>query len=209
MGNDFIDYFILLGQRIYISIKGRPRLFISVFFAIIITYALYSFYPSSLEVPVKYLNVSYDGEVTFSGIIKPSYFESGGEVYVAGYSPYANFLKEYKLEISLDKNYWANVPIYSTPPNRKNLTMFADLGYVNMNQIELKFYGKPSFTQQIELPGNISKEKFLNSLNVSIKIEKINSPRDWVLFFLVLIATLGCIYGILNSLLPDENKYKR
>lgn len=212
MGNGFINYFILLGQGIYVLIMGRLRLFISLFLAIVITFGLYSIYPSSLEIPVKYHNVSSNGYVTYvtySGSIEPSYFDSVGKVYAVGYSPYANFLKELRLEVSVDKDYWADVPIYSTPPNRKNLTMFADLGYVNLNQVKINFYGKTSFTQQIELPGSISKEEFLNSLKVSIEIEKINSPKDWVLLFLVFIATLGSAYGILNSILPNEDKYKR
>lgn len=209
MGKDFINYFMLLRQGIYAWIKGRPRLISSLVIAIIITIALYSFYPSSLEIPVKYSNLSSNGDFIYSGNIEPSYFESVGKVYVAGYSPYANLLKEYRLELSVDKNYWSDVPIYSTPPNRENLTMFADLGYVNLNQIKIYFYGKTTFTQQIKLPESVSKDNFLNSLNVSIEIEKIYSPKDRVLLFLVFFATLGAFYGILNSILPNEDKYKR
>lgn len=180
-------------------------LILSFLIAGIITYTLSKWgKPQTLELKLEsILTISPDiREFSLPITISPSYFSSVGKVYVTLSSPYREFLKEFKIEMSVDNYSWLEIPPYTTLPDRTELKKFVELGYVNLNQVRMMIYGKSFIPpQKIKLPSSVSKEDFLKSFEGNIVINPIKTRKDITLLVLVFVSILGTTYGILNSIM--------
>jgi hypothetical protein len=136
--------------------------------------------------------------------INPGYFTSIGKVYILIYSPYSESYKEFKVNLSSDGNNWKEVPFYSSLPNEKDYSKYADLGYVELKKPYIDLYREVIIPpkENITLPSGVTKEEFLNSFEFKMNLKRETTTQDNILLLITRIALFGVIFAVLNSFSP-------
>lgn len=187
----------------------------SLILTILITLIIYNYFGAAviIQQPSQSVNISVDPtEHSFLLSLAPGYFYSRANIYVATQSPYIECFNEFNQEMTFneDKNSWVRVPNYTKSPDKNEISKFADLGPINLDQLTLRIYERDYIPPQNLTPlcpPQIQKKDIY--FTTIIMIKRIITPEDWILLFLTSFSIFGTIYGLLDSILVDKFKSKK
>lgn len=128
--------------------------------------------------------------------IEPGSFKKTAKIISTITSPYIDSLKEFRMKMSTDKKEWIE---FKDNFNNQDMKAIESLGYIDLtNKYEQILYFEVFLPpQDVFLPSNLTKEKFLSSFSSDTHIKFILSKTDKILLSLIFISLGGFLYGLL------------